>query len=848
MSANENQTQTSAPSQATERDREDSESDGQTTQEPNRDKVFVITVGTGGLRTGQRLHAMEQELEPDLDMEYIPIESATIDNESTPNEFYGIPLSTNDRIKKEFAQAQEDPTIPYVTPFHSLNIQGATRNPAVGRFLLERHDERVKRSIGNEMRSTLDMQDNSVSIWLIGTASGGTGAGMLPLLAPLVRSAADGIESKFDLDVRVNAMVTVSELRTDGQRLDPEGRAEYYVNSSNTLQALATLQNIDTGGDTETRSVDRIRTPIARTMDQIDIETPPLDKLFIAPIEEAKVDTSRYDSDRRSSYLSRVNFKLAATVMALSVVSAGDIGNTYNQLNSDHYTVDGANIEATVQPALDLLDAQEVIRSERDEKERLESCKEALEQLQADIDTLCSTEFEAGSIPDVAEDISSEIAGRLSRFTDAASVLDVTQADFDEIESSMDRVVSDMPQRTADEDDFSNSLDDNEPEDFDQGQFVPHQVVAQHVFLNLILTRIEAKLEDHAFEQRVEDLWTKNEEELDAEVQGLADSDYVGRYEQGLEPYLDASETEVENELAETPWYKRGKRKRLQNKLDEIQATREQLRKLFDEYEHLESLQERLANTEIPMRETQLESVKELLQARQSVAQRLIGQKTNNISTAENRRETCQQRVSPIENFSGSIGDIPLGIGSIDELSRKSLTDATSLFDLIDDGLLDKDTILRQISSALDIVSEPLEDNFANSGAYESNRTLEKVHIPMTSRKNSDVLSMSGEVESNLQSINSRHDIGTVLSNCWVDDPFGLTMIILHGNVDLQNASEFRVVQERYRQGTLDQLLGSDIDLAHHAAFPELIPGVQPPAASDGGASGSRPINEVTDE
>lgn len=823
------------------------ESDGQQINEPTRNKLFVIPVGTGGLRTAQRIHSLEERLEPDLDIEYIPIESATIDSAAVPNEFKGIRLNTNDRIKKEFDQAKNDPSVPYLSPNHSLNIQGATRNPCVGRFLLERHDGRVKRSIGNEMRSALDKQDTSASIWLVGTGSGGTGSGILPLLAPLVRRAAEGIESKFDLDVRVNAMVTVSELRTDGQALDPEGEAEYYVNSSNTLQALATLQRLDEGANGDGLSTETIQTPVASTMDYVDITTPPLDKLFVAPIEEQRVDTSQHDSDRRESYLSRVNFKLASAILSLATVSAGDIGNTYNQLDYDMYTVDVANIGATVQAALDLLTSGEEIRAQRREREQLESHRDALGQLEANINALRKIEFEPGSVPETIDDISAEISGRSSQFIDATSVLDVTLAGVDEIQEGMSRVVTDLPERLVSADDFSDSPAENGIEDFDPEQFIPHRALGKYAFLNLVLAQIDAELEDHAFERRIDDLWEKNEEDLDANVRGLSEEDYTNRYEQGIDPYLGNSEAEIEEQIANTSWYERNERRRLRATLDSIQETREELSELFDEYEHLLSLRERLVDTELPKLETELEDVCELLGTRQTVAEDLIGEKESDIRAAETRRETCRQRVTPVDNFSGSVGDIPLNIDSMEDLSRKSLTEAESLFDLIDDGLLVRDSILRQISTALDIVSEPIEDNFDNSRTFRANSKLDKTLIPMTSAGNSGVLSMSGEVESDLQAINSRHDIGTVLSDCWVDSPFELTLVVLYGNVSLENASEFRVIQERWRQGSLDRLIGSDIDLSRHAAFPELVPAVQS-VSQIGESSSERPIDGVADE
>lgn len=799
------------------------------TEHKNQPTHFVFMAGTGGLKTGWWIHKLMNDLDVDQEIEFVPIETSSIDRNAIPDEFEEIPLDTDERIKKEFQQAKEDPSVPFVSGDHELYIEGATRSPGTGRLLLERHDRRVKRSVASKLRSELSNQDDSASIWLVGTGSGGTGAGMLPLLAAMVRQAANGIESRYGIDIFINALVTVSELRTDGQELDPEGPAEYYVNSCNTLQALAALQDTESSPfDGDLRRPDAIKTPVASTTDEVDISEPPLDGLFMAPIDEKEAEKSKYDGDLQNNYLARVNFKLAATVLSLMSVSGSDPGNVYNRLEHDFYTIDVANVTATVEAAKQLVESKDTLRSVTSELEALEDHLEAIEEVNDEIGTLRTKSFEPGQIPECIDDISSEVAGRRDRFIKATSALELTEATFEEIERSMERITDELPTASATPDEFDEKVDNKETEDFAAAQFIPHRTIGKYVFLKLILARIESQLSDHEFEQRIDELWERNEDDLDDSLVSLSESGPTRRYEEGIEPYLSESAAGIKTQISDTSWYERGERKRLKQTLQEIDKTREQLQQLFQAFDALQTLQNRITTAELPPLQEELDSLEEFFEDHHETGQQLASQRKSQIRTLKHRRDTHRERVDPADSFTGSIGDIPLHLDPDQEISWQSLDEVATLFDLIDDGLLDRDQILRQIKTAMGVLSEPMEDNFKESGIGDREH-LHRIVIPMTAAENADVLSMDGDVQSNIDLIANNNDVEEMLNGCWVDDPFGITFVMLHGNVKLRNTSEFRVVKERWHEGTLHRLLGSDIDLPHHNAYPELIPSVPGP-------------------
>jgi hypothetical protein len=805
--------------------------------------------GTGGLKTGWWIHKLMADLDVDQAVEFVPIETSSIDWDATPDEFEEIPLDTDERIKKEFQRAKEDPSVPFVGRNHDLYIEGATRNPGTGRLLLERHDRRVKRSVESKLRSALSSQDDSASIWLVGTGSGGTAAGMLPLLAAMVRQAANGVESRYGVDIFINALVTVSELRTDGQELDPEGPAEYYVNSCNTLQALAALQDTESSPFRDgLERPDAIETPVASTTDEIDIAEPPLDGLFVAPIDEQAAEKSKYDGDLQHNYLARVNFKLASTVLSLLSVSGSDPGNVYNRLDHDFYTIDVANVTATVDAAKRLVESKDAIRTVESEKEALEEHLGALSALRDGIATLRAGEFEPGVIPGCIEDVSNAVAGRRDRFVKATSALDLTSASFDEVEQSMERITDELPTAAATPDEFDDAVDNKEIGDFEPAQFTPHRTIGRYVFLRLILARIEAQLADHEFERRIDELWEQNEDDLDDSLASLNESEPTRKYEEGIDPYLVDSAAEVEADLSETSWYERGKRKRLKRTLDRIERTREELQELFRAFDRLQTLRNRITTGELPPLQAELDAVTELLDSHHGTGTELVSQRRSQIRTLRNRRDTYRDRVAPTETFSGSIGDIPLQVDPNREISRQSLHEASTLFDLIDDGLLDRDQVLRQIKTAIRVLSEPMEDSFEETG-IGSREYLHRIVIPMTAPGNSDVFSMDGDVQSNLDIIANNNDVEEMLDGCWIDDPFSITFVMLHGNVRLRNTSEFRVVKQRWHDGTLHRLLGSDIELPHHNAYPELIPSVPGPMEARVDDAAAIPVSdEVTGE
>lgn len=798
------------------------------TKDTTSRKAVVISLGTGARRTARWIHKMAVEYDVTPEFSFVSIETTSLDESGVPDEFLTIPLETDARVKKRFEQAKADEAVSYLNDEHELLVQGATRDPPVGRFLLEYHSRRVYEMITEQIRSAVTEADSELSVWILGTLSGGTGAGMFPLLSAMVHRIASDIGDDLNIDVYFNGLATVSEL-SENRRTAPGGVADYYVNTNNSLRAMATLLALpDAHGRPRNNGPDSIEMLVAPGLGEangllqsdFDIASPRLDALFLMPINEDNAEDADWEGDERTSYLARVNYTLASTVIGLSTTSGdNDLGNLYNKVLTDRlYTLDAASVRTSVKPALQLIDTENEIFAVRGQIDQLESNLEGMRELANDLETLRSATFESGVVPDVVSDISSPLAGRSSQLIEGVSSVAITDVEFDEVETHISRVLSEVPDREVGTDPFEDDQQANSIDVFEPDGFIPHAAVGRYTFLKMVLARVDAALEDHPFENRVEDLWEKNEAELEDEFAGLAGSDAPTRYEQALDPFLSNHESDIEDQIAATSIVSVRKQSRLSRQLSSIQATRNELKDLFEEYERLTSLQERIASAELPALGSELQETMDLVDTGIETASNLLEAKQNRLQNLEQTRQSYHDRV--VNMTAGRITEIPLNIDSTKNLSRETFESATDLFDLVDAGLIDNDSILRGINRAVGLLKEPMEDYFHEMADNQPSRLL----IPMTAPGNKAVFTLDGTAQPNMGAITANNDVTTQLNVGTIDTPFQLDFVMLHGNIRLANTSEFRLFTERWETGQIDTLLGKDVDVRQHRAYPELVP------------------------
>lgn len=796
--------------------------------------VLVVTLGSGPRRTSKWLFDLIDRYDVGPEFRFVTIESTELAGEEIPDEFLTIPLDTDSRVRKRFERAKQEDAVPFVNENHSLRTQGSTRVPNVGRFLFEYHSRRVYEMLTEEVDAAVDPGDSELSVWILASLSGGTGAGTFPLASAMVRQIADDIGDRYNIDVYLNGLGTVSELRAANRRVPPSAISDYFVNTNNSLQALSTLLTLpDAHGRPQVNGPTRLEMPVAPdagTADGLlepyfDVADPPLDALFLAPIDESRAQDAPWDGDERTSYLARVNYTLASAVLALSTTSSdNDLGNLYSKFLTDRlYTVDAASVRASVEPALDLLRTEKELFAVRSDIENLKSNVAALKSLADDLTTLRSTDVDPGAVPEPATDVSTPLAGRSSQLVEAVSTLNVTEVSFEEVEREISRVLSDVPERSAAEAPLADDLHANDVADFEADRFVPHVRVGQYVFLKMLLARIDAERETHPFEDRVRELWEKNEGDLEESFAGFENADSSTQYEQAIDPFLAGHESDLEDQLMAASIVSVRKKRRLKRKLESLRKTRQELKRLFQEYERLQELRERIARGELPALGSELQETTDLIQTGVDRGSKLLQSKRNRLENLERTRETYRDRVTA--TTSGRIREIPLEINSTENLSRETLEEASDLFDLVDSGLLTRDSILQEVDRAMGLLEEPLEDNFHDLADNQPSRML----IPMAASGNAPALRMDGTAQPSMGAITANNDVTKQLDAGTIHAPFRLEFVMLHGNVRLANSSEYRVLRERWEEGEVHRVLGEDVDFTQHLAYPELVPELAQP-------------------
>jgi hypothetical protein len=266
------------------------------------------------------------------------------------------------------------------------------------------------------------------------------------------------------------------------------------------------------------------------------------------------------------------------------------------------------------------------------------------------------------------------------------------------------------------------------------------------------------------------------------------------------------------------------KRSRLREQIASLEATREELSQLFHEYTQLQERRDRLAESELPALGSELETMTNTVARAHQTCESLRDAKRAHLNTLTQQQSSLHDRLTT--PTTGRITEIPLAVDSTESLSPESFSDATSLFDLVDSGLIERDHILRGVNRAMGLLEEPLEDNFHEQAENQPQRVL----IPMTNAENTAVLSMDGVTQPSMGSITANNDVNTQLDTGIIDTPFQVDFVMLHGNVRLANSSEYRVIRERWENDQSHQLFGESVDLSHQLAYPELVPALGFPA------------------
>ncbi|MCU4744388.1 tubulin-like doman-containing protein [Natronoglomus mannanivorans] len=768
----------------------------------NERKHIVISVGTSGFRTAKTLNRLVRKHGLEEQFKFVTFETAALSDSTVPPTFETVELRRDDAAGQRFEQWKSD--VPWLDEDLDLAKQGATSKPPIGRFLLEYYHDQVDNSIDQLLREFVDpVETDELSAWLVGALSGGTAAGMLPLLSVILSDIMDDFGDEHDIEARIAATATLSKFESRRRRTTLGPIPSYFVNTNISLRQFATLLNVpdatgrrpnpypltiqmDTAPDSQVRC------------QEFTVEEPPLDALFLLPIDEERMNAASFAEDEFENYREQVNWALSNAI--LSVTQAADgIENIFTRKLKDRIlTVSTTGVRVPIDEAFTYFDRVDDIESLDEE---LEAARKRQTELRQTVDALeqsIAVEDDV-AVPDPIVSLSQPVASVTDRIRETVDSLPLTSTSTDELRAHARRIAGRL----------------NESE----GP-IPHETLATAVFYRVAASRVEDTLQTHEFEATVEEFWAKNEETLSDRAPSAADADAVRKYERGVRPVLQEKRAAIEERREQIRTIRVRKRKRLQEDLDAVESRLAEIEHLYDEYTSLQQLRDELDEQLLPdvrlefeqhvdSLEVKLESIKSDIQELRSHRQ----DKRAELEAARTRLEGARQN---------SIRMLPLNTNSLEDVSRRTLEDAGTIGDLVDSGVVDRDALVDALRLALrKHLDEPIEDYMHDA---LSNRSQGKLAL-LTHDENQNVLSLSASTGQDVSTVLASQDIDSKLSVSGVDAPFTVTLIALYEDVYLDNTSEYRRITELWERGELADLFGEEVAFDRNIAYPQLYLG-----------------------
>lgn len=800
-------------------------------EEPKR-KHVVLSFGTGGYQIARTIDRCTREAGVDGQWNYGVVDSASIPVDEFPDNFEVVPLQRDDRMAQIFNQLLNNDTLPWAHRDLTLANQGATRDPGIGRFYTEYHSHRIYRQLKSMIESVIDENtDDELTVWLCSSFAGGTGAGSFPLMSVLVDEIVSDIATATGIDAGVLGIGCVSQLNLP-QRTVPGPDSVYYLNSNVVLHEMATLLDIETetGMGRSVYPLD-IEMPAAPEPSQASalrsntrsLESPPLEALFLTPIDEERADSSTRSNDETESYVEQVNWSMAMTVLAVAHADMG-LDNLFDQTLVDRlYTFDTVDIRAPVEAAQRSFDIADTLESIEDRIADTNSSIDELESLIEGYELL-----NEAITPDDSDD-ETTIGGAPDPET-VGDVSPVVSSAFDDARRRIDAMTledADAQALSAEASTFATSV---APADDDR---IDHELIAEYAFYQLAYAALEARIETSPFAERVFDLYEKNRgalgefQDVDkddpVEESGDVDSgDPVGMFEQVIEPYLLDSIGSIESMIDSTSGARFRKVRRLRKRRDEVESTLEQLREARDTYEKRQ-------NT-LDLIETQcFAALRRRLSDRIVTAQSTLAEHESTLTELENRRSDRETERSTVTDqltsgSHGRIATVPFELETTDDLSQETIENADHLYDLIDAGVLSEETLAEYVHDALVTeLEEPLEDTVVIQSKPG------ELFVPITHPENAQVFD-----DSSVETARKGRDIHTHLSVSHIESPFAISLVTLFDNIQLDNASEFHHISEHWREDSLVELFGEEVELWPQVAYPELFSPGEPVALPPG--------------
>ncbi|MFC4408194.1 tubulin-like doman-containing protein [Haloarchaeobius iranensis] len=788
--------------------------------ETTRKHVFV-SVGTGGYRAAQTVDRRVSNAGVGERWKFAVIDSGSIPTDEFPRDFEVLQLQKDNRMGQIFNRLKKNGSIKWLSEDLELANQGSVRDPKNGRFYFEYHSHRIYRQLTSTIRSAIDTtQDDELTVWLCASVAGGTGAGMYPLMSVMLDQIVSDISDSVEVDARLLGIACVSELSLP-QRTVPGPNPAYYLNSNIVLREMASLLDLDTlQQDMQASYPMEVNMPAAPDPTKVSAlrtntftcDSPPLDALFVMPVDEERSDASTPGGEETNSYIEGVNYAISSVVVGCTLVDDG-IENLFEDVLTERlYTFDTVDVRAPIDDAkryFDITEQLDQLRETLTEVEnRIDSLEQRIQAYQA-LDEMPVTEEPS---PEDVTVVSSRVASAFDRARQRLDAVRLEQGEAATLTSEAKTYASSVSESSAAADDET-----------------PQEILAQFVFFTLARSKLRDRIAENDFQSRVEDICEKNADDVDVSLDRVSDAP-VQVFEQSLEPYLADSLQAIEARIEDTKSYHFRKRRSLKQSKEELEDVLAELRALRDRYVAQQNAMETLTNQCLADIEEKLTTHVETLEDDLEEQESRQSEIQNRITDREQAIESISETV--LDGSYGRIAQLPLNVDALDEVSRETITTASDLTELVEARVIDRQSLVEHLRYALENrLEEPLEDNIERHN--HPGETLATI----SNAQNRQFLS-----ESAVRTTLAGRDIRGRLTIDEVDSPFSITLVTLFDEIRLDNASEYHHITREWQDGSLQDLFGEPVDLDSRIAYPELFASNRSLNASPSkGIAGERP-------
>lgn len=799
---------------------------------------IVIGVGEAGCKMAtQTYNSIVAEASGDKDeaaevldrFKFVGIDTKADELEAyTPDAFETYALETPTQYWEDDVE-----DYPYLREGMRLtDVGGATRQRAVSRYYIDNlvnYDDfyyklqQIVEEFEDMTGEAMDSDEiDAANIWVINSFGGGTGSGAYPLITGMLDQITDAASEEYYL-CGIGSLPRINQL--DERTPPPNANVSFYANAYTALRELSVLLDYnfadgftDADGEnfpltipvyaTRKKAETRNGNPLAGFKD-IRMERPPFDFYGLIGFDEEEANES-------SDYSENLNQVAADLIRLMAETYDEDFPDGYSRDGGEKptlFAVDSRGVEVPVTAVENYIESLEDIGQIDD---RISNNKDELTRLRENRDYINQVrDIDPGTNPYENEDDE-----QVEQLLVAKSIIERAQESADEVD----------PRQQFHEDRLDERFDDafsevgRLPAKYD----VNVEEVFSYLYYQEVVSELRSMQNGHQFAQLVEEAidtyGNKFSSYLDSDqVETIrSNATPIEKWNSGLEEFFEAAIADQETKLEQTSRLKVRLRREIQERIQRLQSTREDLVDQYVEYQNIED-----AKNFARGRRNEAQTTLEDHRSRVSEEIRTTEEKIETLEEERGRLENVQEtRKETLSSYDRErYSNIPFQ--NFEKASLEFLSNLKDISDLLDKRVITDRKVARGLEYQLKNLEEPLQN-------------LDSYNVPVAEYSHVGALvngSNAGLLSGELDDVEGIDDISSKLSSvadeqeqAIVNDPFRIRLTRTTADIALENTSEFGQIHTYYSDSerNVGDLLGSgssDTELiAKKFGYPEFFP------------------------